>query len=200
MPNPRFINIATEDVLSEAVAIRLIEEMNSDFQIELKLRSGGSGYLRSKLDSFCQMAKRTPMLLLTDLDDVECAPSLISEWFGKTRIPPKLLFRVPVREVEAWLLADHQAMKGLLGARAITTLPDNPELLRDPKESLLEFAKKAPREVRMDLVAAKGAVSSQGLGYNDRLTSFVRDKWSPERASLNSDSLRRTRERLRELI
>jgi hypothetical protein len=99
-----------------------------------------------------------------------------------------LFFHVAVREVEAWLLADHVGMRELLGSK-IGKLPNNPELLADPKASLLSLAAKAPRDVRDDLLAERNSMASQGLGYNSVLSSFVKTIWHPGRAADRSASL-----------
>ena len=193
-----FFNLATEDEVSESIGLKLIEELGSEFQVNLKLRKGGYGYLRSKINSFCQMALRNPILIITDLDRITCPATLIRGWMGTKRCPEKMLFRVAVRETESWLMADHTAMGSLLGKGA-ANIPSNPDSINDPKQKLLECAKRAPREVRKRLIAEKGALASQGLEYNSCLCKFVRERWNPERAANRSTSLRRARARLKEL-
>ncbi len=193
------VALATEDELSEAVGIRLLAEHSEKIDVGLCLRRGGNGYLRSKLANFCQMARLNPLLMITDLDRWTCPAALCGDWLGRTARPEKLLLRVAVREIEAWLLADHEAMAALLGATIATRLPSLPEIIENPKEFLLGLAARAPRDVRMDLCVEAGAAARQGLGYNARLSMFVREIRSPERASSRSDSLRRGRERIRQL-
>jgi len=89
-------------------------------------------------------------------------------------------------------------MRELLGSRA-GTLPREPESLPDPKATLLNLARKAPRGVREDLLPAPGSIASQGLGFNSRLSDIVRTIWNPARAAERAPSLQRMRERLREL-
>jgi hypothetical protein len=193
-----YITIATEDELSEAVGDRLVAEILPNFEISQRLRKGGNGYLKNKCMNFNKMALRHPVLLITDLDNAACASGLIESWFAGQILNQNLIFRVAIREIESWLLADHQGMRQLLekGANKITLTPDQ---LQNPKEYLLECAKRAPRGVRNDLIRAKGALALQGLGYNSRLCMFVRDTWEPERASTRSDSLDRAIRRLREI-
>lgn len=193
------VALATEDELSEAVGVRLLAEHGEKLEVGLLLRRGGNGYLRSRLANFCQMARLNPMLMITDLDRWTCPAVLCAEWLGRTVRPEKLLLRVAVREIEAWLLADHEAMGALLGHTIALRLPTLPEAIQNPKEFLLGLAARAPRDVRADLCAEAGAVARQGLGYNARLSTFVREIWNPERASSRSDSLRRARERIRQL-
>lgn len=191
------VALATEDELSEAVGIRLLAEIEHPMKASLLLRKGGFGYLRSKMNSWCQLAIQQPVVLLTDLDDKECPAILIDGWFAQKARPENLLIRVAVREIESWLLADHEAMRTLLGNKG--KLPDDPDALPDPKRQLLQLAKLAKREVRSDLLSDAGAIASQGIGYNARLCDMVRNEWSPARAAQRSNSLRRTIGRLEEL-
>jgi hypothetical protein len=193
-----FITIATEDELSEAVGSRLVAEVLPEFDVVQKLRRGGNGYLRTKCQSFNRMAVRHPVLLITDLDNSECASALIESWFGILPRNANLKFRVAVREIESWLLADHQGMQNLL-VNGANNIAANPDELPNPKEYLLQRAKRAPRDVKNDLIRSKGALAKQGLGYNSRLCRFVREAWDPASASQRSNSLARAIERLRKL-
>lgn len=189
------INVATEDELSEAVACRLVGATLPNFDVGLRLRKGGVGYLRSSFAKFCQMAVREPVFLLTDLDTAVCPPHLIQAWKGDNPLPPKLLMRIAVREIESWILADRVGLSRLLGiSRAL--IPRNPDQLLDPKAFLLNLARRASRNVRTDLLAMRGTTASQGLGYNRVLSSFVEDDWSIDSARAHSHSLSRAMDRL----
>jgi len=192
------ICLATEDSLSEAIAHRMVAQVCPDFEVGPCFRKHGFGYLKANIEKFCKVAERSPLLLITDLDKAQCAAALVSNWMGTKGQPENLIFRVAVRETEAWLLADHIGMKSLLGKGA-NKLPREPDRLPDPKRELLTLAAKAPRDVQHDLLPEPGAVASQGLGYNHRMGEFVRNDWDPQRASMYSDSLRRALERLNEL-
>ncbi|SCX72270.1 protein of unknown function [Pseudomonas sp. NFACC32-1] len=190
-----WIFLATEDELSEKVGIRLAAE--AGLEVGQCLRRNGFGYLKSRVENFCRMAKQAPVLLITDLDKKKCPTDLISEWLGNSPPHDNFLFRVAVREVESWLLADQIAIQKLFGLKnSITSRPDE---LFDPKRTLLSLAKNAPKKVREELVAQRGAVASQGVGYNALLGNWVTETWQPERAAEHSPSLYRTRIRLREL-
>lgn len=197
-PGGKPIAIATEDALSEAIALRLVAEVASPDWITHTLRRGGFGYLRSRMSSWRAMAEQQIMLVLTDLDQAACPVALRSEWAGPKPLPAPLLLRIAVREVEAWALADHEAMRALLGARA-GALPPQPDDLPDPKQALLKLSKRAPKALRDDLLRVEeGGRLLQGLGYNARLIVWTRTQWSPQRAAERSPSLARTRQRLRE--
>lgn len=191
------VALATEDVLSETIGQRLIDELGAQVQVTTLLRRTGNGYLRSKMRSWCQMARHQPVVVLTDLDRLACPKALLDDWFAQLPRPANLMVRVAVRQSESWLLADHEAIRKLIGPRG--ALPPQPDNLPNAKEHLLQLARLAPREVRLDLIKAAGSISSQGIGYNARLADLIQADWSPERAAQRSPSLERARRRMREL-
>jgi len=192
------INIASEDELSEAVGIRLVNETFGLGRLGHLLGRRGNGYLVKKLPSLRQMALREPVLILTDLDDTNCAPTLLQRWSGGGVFPENLLFRVAVRETEAWLLADREGMGNLLGVSP-NKIPADPETIPDPKRFLLNLARSAKREVRSELTVARGVVASQGLGYNQVLSAFASENWQLGEAANRSVSLAKALVRLQEL-
>ena len=100
------VNLATEDELSETVLLKVLKHLNR-FAVGNCYRRGGYGYLRKTISGWNGAARGIPFVLLTDLDDCECPQKLLETWLGTTR-HPNLLFRVAVREVESWLLADRE--------------------------------------------------------------------------------------------
>ncbi|WP_076605926.1 DUF4276 family protein [Burkholderia metallica] len=188
--------IATEDEVSEQIGKRLAQE--AGLEVGLCVGKQGNGYLRKRIPNFCQMADQQPVLLITDLDQIAHPKTLIAEWLGSKKPPRNLIFRVAVREIESWILADHVAMQTLLGAK-VSKLPPSPDELADPKQTLLALAQKANRDVREDMVVSQGSVSSQGFGYNARLSQLIGTVWCPERAAGRSPSLSRARASLRNL-
>lgn len=192
------IAIATEDALTETLAEILLQQSGLPFRITQKFRRQGFGYLKGKISEFNQIARWHPVLVLTDLDQGECAPRLRRDWL---RQPPasKLLFRVAVRETEAWLLADSEAFAAWIGVSA-HSIPVAPDALSDPKQALLRLVGKSHhRALKQDILPARGARAAQGLGYNERLCCFVRECWRAEVAAQYSPSLARARRRVLEL-
>lgn len=96
-----YIALATEDELSETVGLKLITQFLRGFEVHQTLRRNGNGYLRSRMSAFCKMAEREPVLLITDLDNLDCPSRLKSSWLAGIDPPENFLFRVAVREVEA---------------------------------------------------------------------------------------------------
>ena len=196
------IRLATEDWPSEEVGARLIGEWPGSFSLAPsgRFRGDGFGNLKSNLGAFLTLAEKRPVLMLIDLDKTDCAPRLRADWLGGKRVPQHFVFRIAVREIEAWLLSDHQGIRQFLGERAAKELPDNLELLADPKAALLKLARHAPSRIRRDMLREDDPSRlRRGYGYNEQLAHFIRTDWDPERASARSDSLRRARERLADL-
>lgn len=188
--------IATEDALSEAVAFKLLERCNLARERIKPLREGGFGYLKSHFGKFVNAARNgRHVFMLTDLDNRACVSSLLSDWQGGTVIPENFLFRVAVREVESWLVGDRMQLAMFFGISA-AKIQLHPESIPHPKEYLLRLAASAKAEIRRDLLPKDGALALQGFGYNERLTDFVDNFWSPTRAGAVSPSLKKAISRL----
>jgi hypothetical protein len=126
--------------------------------------------------------------VLRDLDhDADCAPELVEHLLP--RRSPNLLLRVPVRSIEAWLLADHEAIAQFLSV-PITAVPSQPEKLDRPKRSLVDLARRSRRvAVRRGMVPAERISAEVGPGYTAGLIELVGSHWSPRRAAERAPSL-----------
>ena len=195
---PVWINLATEDALSEAVLRRLIAAFPDRLAVAECYRRNGFGYLRSRVRGFNQAARIRPWILLTDLDQAECPAVLLNDWLRDPK-HPQLLFRVAVRQVESWLLADGPRFAEFAGIRpqAISMRPDE---LANAKASLIELVSASRRtDLRRDVVPETWSTARQGPNYNSRLVAFVQNRWRPRFASHRSQSLARTFSRIEEL-
>ncbi|MBU0483632.1 MAG: DUF4276 family protein [Proteobacteria bacterium] len=191
--------VATEDALSESVVDCLVMKVNHDFLISVRLGRRGNSYLRAKLPELIKLARNIPVLLLTDLDMIECPSTLISNWSGGNELPNDLLFRVAVREIESWLLADRNGFSDFFDV-PLSQLPPNPENIDDPKQLLLKLVRRySNREIKAAILPERGVRSKIGFGYNQMLGRFVEEQWSIDRAMTNSESLAKAYQRLNEL-
>lgn len=191
--------LATEDALGEAIGHRLVAETVGCISVAVSMGKQGNGFLKQKLPELITLAHSCPVLLLTDLDLVVCPAELIRKWAGKKVIPRNLLFRVAVREAEAWLLADRDSFAAFTGV-PVNKVPTDPDALSDPKRALLNLvARYGKRSVQQELLPAQGSKAIQGLGYNQLLCEHVHRLWSPKHAAAVSGSLARARNRIAEL-
>ncbi|MBL8539311.1 MAG: hypothetical protein JNK68_02950 [Betaproteobacteria bacterium] len=150
----------------------------------------GKASLREKRTGYVNAARRAPWIVLVDLDhDAPCPPPLRSDW-----VPvqvPFLCFRVAVRAVEAWLLADADALAAFLGVSR-NRIPRDPESLQDPKTAMVNLARASRRTaIRADMVPRDGSGRPIGPAYASRLIEFASSPWRPDIAAQRSDSLRR---------
>ncbi len=189
------ILVAVEDELSAAVMRRLVAEVGRNFVIDRIINKRGNGQLRTGVPKFKSASHALPHVILTDLDRYPCPPDLLQAW-GATNLPPQLLVRVAVREVEAWLLADRLGIADFLAIAAVK-VPTNPEIEVDAKRTLINLARRSRKgRLTQELVPATGSSNQIGPLYNARLTEFVSTQWNVPRARENAPSLHRTLLRL----
>ena len=182
------INLAVEDDLSEAVLRKLLP---AKYTVSDCYKKRGFGYLKKNIRGFNNAAKGMPFLVLTDLDREECPPKLIKEWLSDSTPHHNLLFRVAVREVESWVLADRDPFAKFLGIKK-EQVPVDVDEIDDPKEYLINLVRKSrKRRLREDIVPTRGSTAKQGPNYNGRLISFVEKVWNPNEAMHTSLSLQR---------
>ncbi len=183
-----YFSVAVEDALSEVVARHLIEQ--SSFRVLSCYRKGGYGYLKSRIHGFNEAAKASPFFMLTDLDKYACATELKTDWLKQTP-HPNFLFRIAVRSVESWLLADAEGLATFFRVSK-KLIPDKPDELPNPKAKVIELAKRSSkREIREDIVPKQNSTAKIGPNYNGRLGSFINTSWNLQRAIKHSESLHR---------
>lgn len=185
------INLAVEDDLSEVVLRTIILRSNRDYHIGTAYGRTGFGYLRKTASGWNAAARGVPFIILTDLDKYQCPPELISDWL-RVPVNPNLIFRVAVREVESWLLADPSNLSKYLVV-STNLVPSACDQIPDPKAALITLARKSRSgEIRERIVPRAGSTAQQGPDYNGCLADFVRTRWDLQSACVNSESLRRT--------
>ena len=191
------ISCAVEGSLDEAVLVRLIRDVGGAPGPVYGRK--GKALLRQKIQGYNNAARRTPWLVLVDLDhDAECAPPFRDEWLP--RPSPNMCFRIAVKEIEAWLLADPGHLARFLGV-PLSSVPRGSELLDYPKEVIVNLARRSRRrEIREDMVPRQGSGLSIGPAYSSRLIEFSQTLWRLRVAERNADSLRRCRLRITELV
>ena len=147
----------------------------------------------TRLRRFNQAARHSPWFALCDLDRDECAPTRLERYLPDPS--PGMCFRIAVRSVEAWLLADREGIARFLRV-AKASVPVDPEDERDPKSRLVALGRRSrSRAIREGLAPVAGDRRTVGPEYALMVSEFARDHWSPERAADRAPSLRRTIER-----
>jgi hypothetical protein len=188
MENRPVISAAVEGIVDEAVVRRLIAHAGAEpGDVHGK---NGKSYLRRKINGYNSSAQRALWFVLVDLDhDADCAPPLCSDWLPDKA--PGLCFRVAVRAVEAWLLADAERLAKFLGV-ARSKIPADPQALDNPKAVMIDLARGSRRrDIREDMVPRPGSGRRVGPAYSSRLIEFASKHWRPDIAGGHADSLKR---------
>lgn len=184
------INLAVEDDLSEAVLREILNQTKRPFLVGNCFKKQGFGYLKNRINGFNNAAQGISYLVLTDLDNAECPLALISDWLSQPK-HQNLIFRIAVKEVEAWLLAHREAFADYLGI-SVNLIPDNAETIPDPKQCLINLTRRSrKRKLKDAIVPAPNSTARIGKDYNTPLIQFVQQSWNVEAAQLNSLSLQR---------
>lgn len=194
------VNLLVEGHVDEAVAWRLLDACGHQRGATFGKR--GWTYIREKARMFDRSCATVALLTLVDFMDTKkpCAPAVVQDWLAhRHRLH---VFRVVVREIESWLLADREAMAHFL-AVPVSKIPRFPELLADPKQSLVNLARhsrrKAIRQALVPVAGAAGVAASEGPLYSSELAGFAADFWQPQRARHCAPSLDMCLRRLSDL-
>jgi hypothetical protein len=163
---------------------------------------GKKGYtkIQAKVRGFNQTSVGAIYLVLIDFMDtgLDCPAEVVSQWVPYRQ--PNLLFRIVVRELESWLLADKENLADFLNV-GVTKIPTDPERLKDPKLTLVNLARSSrSRSIREALVPDPGsATAKEGRLYTSEMIRFIQERWDIANARGNSESLNKCCIRLEEM-
>ena len=190
------VSAAVEGPADEAVLHRLADL--AGLMLGTVYGKRGKQQLLQRLGGYNQAARRLPWVVLVDLDaDADCAVPFRASWLPKPSAG--MCFRVAVREVEAWLLADREHIATFLSV-PLGYVPSDPEALPNPKQTVVSLAARSRRrDIREDLVPRPGSGRVVGPAYTSGMIEFTERDWRPDVAAQSADSLRRCVDCLRRL-
>ena len=199
MAQPLDIALVVEDVLSLVLMEKVLAHTGRGYTVLRPLVARGVGNMRKSVSKYLNASRALPHVVLVDLDQTPCAPQLREQW-GVATLPRSMLFRVAVREAEAWVLADQEGFASFAGIPASKISPA-PESLADPKQELINLVRRS-RNKRLvaELVPAQGSAVSIGPLYNERMRQFVHERWNVDAAMAHAPSLARTFDRLQTFL
>lgn len=194
MDVPISVALIAEDRLGMAVLYRIVNAAGRPTSVVHDRVTHGSGSIRASIGKYAQASRVVPHIVLTDLDTAECPATLRRSWMADA-LPPGLLLRVAVREIESWVLGDRAGFARLAGI-AEARVPRDPEALLDPKQTLIQLVRQGrKRRLIEEIAPARNSRVSIGPLYNERLCAFVDREWDLDSATASCDSLRRCRHR-----
>jgi len=181
---------AVEGKADEPIAARLLAE--AGLSLDLVKIAGNKHQIDQKLPGWNDSAARRPWLVLRDLDHDDqdiCVPGLKSQLLDRPW-QYGMCFRLVVRSIEAWLLADHEGFADYFGIR--THLPDSVDELDYPKNELIEQCRNSTkRDIKQGIPPRAGSGRKLGPDYVALITDFSHGVWKPSRARTRSPSLDR---------
>jgi hypothetical protein len=188
--------LAGEGILDLSVGEKIVQSFG--YEVWTSFNKGGAGKLDANLAGYANASRFSPWLVLRDLDAAHCAVHLADTLLPNRHDHPDLFFRVVVREIEAWLLADRAAISQYLGVSQ-ATIPADPEALLNPKAQLINIASGSRhRSLREGIVPRAGSGANVGPEYNVLLQKFVIEHWDVNRARERAQGLDRLMQRLQE--
>ena len=183
---PPPVNAAVEGIVDEAILNRIF--LGAGVALNRVYIAEGKANLLQRLSSYNHAARWQPWVVLID-QDAPCAPAARERWLPE--VEPALCFRIAVRAVESWLLADPSTLAEFLRV-PITQIPPQPEAVSDPKAAMVNLARRSRRSaIVQDMTPRPGSGRSVGPAYSSRLIEFASQHWRPAVARENSDSLER---------
>lgn len=181
------INTLVEGDLDEAAAVKLVTDTHHVPGICYGKR--GWGYIRNKIQGFNQATRALHCLTLVDFMDTRlpCPPEVVAQWLPHRQ--PRMLFRVVVRELESWLIADRSNLADFLRVD-VALVPSAPEQLVDPKRELINIARHSRhRQTRSAIVPEFGSTAQVGKLYVSEMKRFIETRWDIQIARTNAPSL-----------
>lgn len=159
---------------------------------------GGKSQIDKRLKDFNDSAKGSPWFVLRDLDrDADCAPTFLR--MVKLRKARWMVFRLAVRELEAWLLADHEGLSDFMKISP-SLIPARPDAEAKPTQTLVNLARRSSKKaIVRAFVPRQGDTVSVGPEYESKIIEFGQEHWSLHRASKRSPSLSSARRALGDL-
>ena len=189
------ISSAVEGSLDEAIISRLIRHVGA--RPGTVYGKNGKPFLKHRIAGY-NAARHAPWVVLVDLDhEGDCAPPVRATWLSHPA--PRMCFRVAVRAVEEWLMADAERLAAFIGV-ARSKVPTDFEEVERPKLAMVNLARLSRRrDIRQDMVPRDGSGRTEGPAYTSRLIEYATHRWRPDVAAAHADSLRRAIDCLRRL-
>jgi hypothetical protein len=176
----KLIGVIAEDKSDVEVLQEIAGKLAARRTFRVKFFVGkGCGKIRSKCQGWARnlnLQHCSSLVIIQDLDFHEL-PRLVEEIRSALRPSPIAhhIVVIPVREIEAWLLADHDAIAQALSLRKRIAMISNPEAILRPKERLrdLVYYKSEKRKHYVNTIDNRKIAACANLRNLRRCDSFV---------------------------
>jgi hypothetical protein len=191
------VNILVEGITDEPVAKKLLAYAGLEFGQTYGRK--GKPYVLERAPIYNKAAKFAPWFVLVDLDsDIHCPSEALALWLPDPT--DGMRFRVAVRAIEAWLMAERESIADFLGV-SLSRIPNRIDQISNPKQTLVNIARMShSRSIQEDIVPRQGSGVSVGPLYVRRLIEYTEKYWRPGEGEKNSESLCRCIKALSTLV
>jgi hypothetical protein len=171
--------VIAEDTSDVAVIRELTARLAPDRSIAFKPFVGmGCGRLRRKCKAWAQMLAVkgcSHLIVVHDLDDNDerTLRNHLETAIAAVRFKASVVL-IPVREIEAWLLADAVAVQQVFGLPKIPNVPASPERIVRPKETLRDLVWKAGKKRYVNTIHNAMIAKVLRLSARSKCPSFNR--------------------------
>lgn len=182
------VNVLVEGIQDEAVAKKLL--IHVGLEVGTVYGRSGKPHLLKRVAAYNKAAHYAPWFVLVDLDmDAQCPSHALTQWLSESAA--QMRFRIAVRSIETWLLADRESIANFL-AVGLSKIPHMIEAETDLKQTLINIARTSrSRSIREDIVPRQESKAKVGPLYVARLSEFTESHWRLGEAAKHSESLRR---------
>lgn len=157
----------------------------ADLDLTIRNAGGGSKFWRDA-KRYNDAARHQQIIALADLEQHECAPTLIGIELPNKN--PGFHLRIAVRMLEGWLIADRRSIAAFLRVN-ISAVPVAPDAEQHPKRKLVEIAGRSTRRAIREAMIPGDSGATVGPDYVATMSEFVREQWQVSAAQCNSPSL-----------
>jgi hypothetical protein len=172
------VGVIAEDLSDVEVIEEIIAKKKNRRLFKIKKFAGhGCGKIRAKCKDWAynlRIQQCTLLILIHDLDENNLR-ELRDEIEDTLKPSPitKYIIVIPIREIEAWLLADHEAINKTFGLK-LKKIP-NPEAIRRPKEHLrdLVYLRSSKRKIYVNTIHNRKIAAKANLKQLKRCNSFT---------------------------
>jgi len=182
-------HLVVEGQTDEVVLRRILTHLLVDAGRAFGLR--GRPHLLINLPRYNAAAQFEAFVALVDFD---AEPNCVGAFVNGHLPNPSLLmrFRVAVRAIEAWLMADREGLAEFLSVSS-SRIPLYPDAIQSPKTEMVNIARHSRRKlIRTGMVPREGSGTAIGPAYASILIEFANTHWDIHTATTNSPSLSRS--------
>lgn len=174
----KYVGVIAEDISDVDVINEIIAKVTNRNNFKIKKFIGhGRGKVLGKCHDWARnlkIKKCTLLIIIHDLDTNNLAT--LRKELGQALSPSPIvnnIIVIPIREIEAWLLADHLAINKTFGIK-LNKVP-NPESIIRPKEHLkrLVYLKSMKRKIYINSAHNKKIAANATLKNFSRCKSFI---------------------------